>query len=168
MRWSRLFPLGIAVVVAACASAGGGPAELFAPYLEGTLEPHRTEVMASVERVSAVLPEAYELMGLPVSLDEDLGENTWVTPELQIDGPLYQGEQNSDYIDCGMSDEGPRADVYSVEFAVLTRLIPGPSATTVETVLSGVAADPAGPVTCTGTGKLERDIARVLRLRAPR
>lgn len=161
-------PLLLTAGSVACASTGGGPAQMFAPYLEGSLAPHRSQVSASVERVSAVLPDAYELMGLPVAADETLGELTFVTPELEIDGPLYEGEMNSDYMDCGVGDDGVRADVYGVRFAVLTRLLPDPSGvTTVETILRGFAADPAGEVACHGTGKLEGDIARVLRIRAP-
>lgn len=163
-----VFPLLLTASGLACASAAGGPARMFAPYLVGTVAPHRSQVAASVERVSAALPEAYELMGFPVQPDESLGELTFVTPELKIDGPLYEGEMNSDYLDCGVGDDGVRADVYGVRFAVLTRLVPDPSGgTTVETVLSGFAADPAGEVACRGTGKLEGDIAHVLRIRAP-
>lgn len=167
----RLLPLGLAVAtvttVAACAS-GGGPAQLFAPYFDGQVAPHRTEVPTSVDRVSALVPGAYELMGLPVSLDEELGEVTFVTPEMELAGALYQGEPNSDYIDCGMADQGPRADVFPVRFAVLTRVMPGPAGCSmVETVLCGFAKDPAGEVACRGTGKLEGDISRVLLRRAP-
>ena len=158
----------LALALGACASAGG--VDVYTTYFSGELAPHRTVLDVSPERVAEVLPDAYELMGLPVEQSEDR-PGLFLTPEMEIEGSLYEGERNSDYMDCGETAEGPRADGAAIRFALFTRLASHPDGgTAVETALGGFARDDATgeDVACHGTGKLESQIARVLRIRAPR
>ena len=177
-RRRSVLPLLLTIQVAGCASAGsgapaGGPLELperFTTVFRGDVEPHREVIPAPIERVAEQVPGAYELMGLPVALASNTEELMFITPALRISGTLYEGERNSDYINCGRGVNGPRADTYEVEFALYTTLKPDENGfTVVETALSGFAGDRttrSGDVACAGTGRLERDIARVLRSRA--
>lgn len=166
----------MAWTLTACASSGRSEDPLalpdeFTTYFRGDLAPHRTVLSAPLERVDREVAGAYEYMGLPVALASDPEARIYITPTLQLRGPLYEGERNSDYIDCGTGATGARADQYDLRFAAYTKLSPGEEdgRTVVETLLSGFASSGdirGGDMPCRGTGKLEESIARILRARA--
>lgn len=178
---AALIPLLTAVLVACGASGPSGSSlgrldspELFSAFSRADVSAHRSEVAAPVDRVAAVLPGVYDYLGLPVDRVEDARPVLFATPDLRIRGQLYEGERNSDYIDCGETGPGgERADLYEVEFVVMTRLRDdGQGGTIVETLLNGAARRPGvtddSAVRCRGTGKLELQIATLLRARAGR
>jgi hypothetical protein len=128
---------------------------------------HRSELPVPPEELVEEVPEAYRFVGLPV--DGPRGDGPWLffTPNMSLEKPLYEGERNSDYIDCGSAIQGERADLYSLEFVLATRLRAAPGGgTIVESRLEGRARDRftnERPVFCSGTGKLEAEIAELLR-----
>ena len=90
----------------------------------------------------------------------DTGYLTGVDPISSVDIGV---DLNSVYFDCGMGLSGPRADMYQVTFAIVTRVTThSANETLVETLVDGRARDRAtsgSDVTCSGTGRLERAIA---------
>lgn len=171
----RLLPVLAALALGACASTGR--ARSFESPLgfrqdiameevpEAPL--HRTEVRFPVDRVAEELPAVYRYLGLEAPTEGGAEPYTYFTPSMRITGSLYEGEPNSDYIDCGADMQGERADVFQVEFAMATRLRPRDDGTTVvETRLEGRARDRfvnENPVFCRGTGRLEEEIGQLLR-----
>lgn len=180
IRYRAVLPMALAAFLSACGASGTPGSsmgrldspELFSALSRADVPAHRSELAAPVDRVAAAVPGVYEYLGLPVDRVEDALPVLFATPDLRIRGQLYEGERNSDYIDCGETGPGgERADLYEVEFVVLTRLLDdGQGGTVVETLLNGSARRPGvtddSAVRCRGTGKLERQIATLLRARA--
>lgn len=175
---ASVFPLSISLglLVVGCASgppAPRGPLELpeeWTVYFRSDAAPSRTVIGAPIDRLGELVPGVYQHLGLGAARATNTGEYLFITPNLRIEGELYAGERNSDYIDCGRGIHGLRADLYRVEFAMFTRLRPGPDGgTTVETLMGGVARARemnSGTIHCRGTGKLETMIADLLRVRS--
>lgn len=170
--------LGLVLVVSACAGAGGGPStdrsagvlERFSggQRVEGAT--HSVALGAPVAQVAEALPGVYRELGLPVQQVRDTPPITFTTSDLRIQGRLYEGERNSAYLDCGTSMSGPRADTYELQIAVATQLRAAEGGGTVaETFVDGRARDRyanTDPVPCHGTGRLEAQIAELLRQRS--
>jgi len=168
-----LLALGL-VPLAACATGSGHAAS--APqgartttvWFRRDLIPLSRVVAAPVERVWAALPQSFAELGFPSSPSAREAEWIYLTPSLRIHGELYKGELNSVYIDCGHSAVGGHAaDSYDVTFAMLARLTPQEGGTTlVQVVVDGTARDRtlilSNPVSCGGTGRLERDFLQRL------
>lgn len=169
----------------ACASGGGGAAPtagspnpgrspLTAPdrfsILFAANGSHTSEVVAApIERVWQLLPDAYRLVGFPGAPAEGRGgAQLFVTPHMQISGPMYPGERTSDYINCGASSTaGKRSDAHEVTFVIVTRLTPAAEGgTRITTLIDGHSRDRAlggNSVPCHGTGKMERQIADLVK-----
>ena len=174
---SRLALIPLLFLLTACASGGLGPNTEHAlgmpERFENTfrLEPqiHSTELAVPVERVAEAVPEVYRQLGLPVERSRR-GAYTFTTPNLRIEGRLYETERNSEYFSCGTSMAGERADLYELEFALVVRLVPVEGGgTRAQSFLGARARDRyAGtdPVACRGTGRLEEDALTILRRQA--
>jgi hypothetical protein len=128
---------------------------------------YHTELTATLEEVADAVPEVYQQLGLPVTPSQHTEVPTWATPNMRITGRLYEGELNSEYVDCGRGPRGPIADIYEIDFQVVTELRPAPGGgTQVDTRVEGSARDrtiSGNRVPCSGTGKLEREIAAMLK-----
>lgn len=171
-----LIVLIVPFLLAGCGGSTGGPKaardlelpERYFVRFRADADPHRSTVPAPLAQVEEAIPFAYRQVGFPVGRAGG-GDNLFITPTLRIKSQLYEGERTSKYIDCGSGPGGPRADLYQVEFVLLTRLRPdGGERTIVETILDGRAKDravSAYPVACRGTGRLEGEIAELLRRR---
>jgi len=175
MRRPLLTCLALALVGTACASGGGAPRSFENPLglpqnisIEQRREApvHRTEVSHAAQELASEVTGVYRYLGLEVE-ESPRDPYLFFTPSMRITGQLYEGERNSAYLNCGSALQGERADVYEVEFALVTRLRPlEAGGTVVETRMEGRARDRfvnEVPVYCTGTGKLEAEIAELLR-----
>lgn len=162
-------------LLTACAGAGPAPSpddplglpESFSNTYRVDPVVHRAEISTSLGVVTAAVPRVYEALGLPAEEASGTGVRTFSTPNLRIQGRLYEGERNSEYFSCGSSMSGERADLYELEFVVVTRLREaGPGTTEAETIVGARARDRyagTSPVPCRSTGKLEEAILRRLR-----
>jgi hypothetical protein len=159
-------------VIGACASSGGtgGPArhgDRFTSWFRRDAVPVRRVLSAPVETVWAAVPQVFVALGYAGEPAMYAGERVYFTPTLRIEERLYQGERNSLYLDCGHTPEGaPAADAYALTFAILARVTPQDSASTLaEIIIDGTARDRverSDPVPCTGTGRLEATILQRL------
>jgi hypothetical protein len=168
--------LGLAMA-AGCATTGGSPSdddplalpERFSIQYRGDRVGLRTELAAPVQQVVKEVPGAFERLGLPVARAANPNVPTFITPTLEITGQLYEGEPNEAYLDCKRSLSGEEWGVYRVELVVITELRPTEDGgTVVETLVDGTAVPKfrnTRPIPCIGTGKLEAEIASVLRFR---
>lgn len=167
--------LALPLLLSACATGGGGaghrPADLpdrYSVIFTDDVPAHETMLDAPIDRVNELVPVVYEFLGLPLDPASRARDRLHVTPNMRIQGQLYPGEKTSAYLDCGSaSPGGPRADLPGVRFAIVTRLREGGDGeTVVETLMSGTAPRDAvtgGTIRCRGTGKLEGQIAQLLR-----
>lgn len=172
---SRPFCL-IVLLVTGCASAGR-PAHESAPLQVPDkfsvrvreMPGHQTVLDEPIDRVWQVVPGVYKHMGLPAAPASNTRHLVYMTPHMTIRGLLYAPERNSAYIDCGEGVGGTRADIYEVSFVLVTTVRAGPSNNTiVETMIDGNARDRSrgdSGVPCHGTGKLEREIGELIRIR---
>lgn len=171
---SRLRCLAIFVALggAGCAArgpttGGSGEGDRFAAWYRRDAVPVRRVLRAPIETAWAVLPQVFVELGYPSGPHVYAEERVYVTPTLKINGRLYAGDLNSLYLDCGHTPEGePAADVYSIAFAIMTRLTRQDAVSTIaEVIVDGTARDRverSGGVPCTGTGKLEAAILQRL------
>ena len=159
-----------------CACAGGaGSGEATVPQeytieYRASLKGEEFSVEAAPERIASVLPDVYERLGLPTAQASNTDELAFITPALRITGVLYEGSRNSEYLDCGRGFSTARADDPEIVlvFFVLTRIRPdGSGGSVVESIVDGHAENrfhSTNPVPCRGTGKLEAEIAGMIRL----
>jgi hypothetical protein len=129
------------------------------------------DLPVSVEAAWAAVPGAFADLGYQGGPSATKGERLYLTPPLKIRGRLYPDASNATYIDCGRAGPGgPAADEYSVTFAVLARVVPGPDGgSTVRVTVDGVARERTGSSTavhCRGTGRLEQRFADAVARRA--
>jgi hypothetical protein len=131
--------------------------------------PYRGVIAAPVDRVWRALPEAFKDLGYPGGPSTNPDEHLYLTRSLTIRGRLYEGEANSDYLDCGRTPAGQlAADFYEVQFAVLAWLAPQDGVTAIEVVIDGTARDRAqssNSVFCTGKGRIEAALIEQLKAR---
>jgi len=168
-----LIALG-AVPLAACASGSGGTAnaprgsQMNTVWFRGDVIPVRRFLSAPVGTIWAALPQSFAELGFPSRASAREGERIYLTPSLRIHGQLYKGELNSVYLDCGnAAGGGHAADSYEVTFAMLARLTPQDSGSTlVEVLVDGTARDRtlnlSNALSCTGTGRLEKEFLQRL------
>jgi hypothetical protein len=177
IRAAGLAALGLTLACTG-ASTGGSPAParipLDAPARFSILfrpnGSHSSDVVAApIQQVRQLLPDAYRVIGFPgkPAAGPD-GEQLFITPHMEISGPMYPGERTSDYIDCGASPTtGKRSDEYVVTFVIVTRLeSTAEGGTRVQTLIDGHARDRTlggNSVPCHGTGKMEGQIADLLK-----
>lgn len=176
MTVRSLVAVVVGIASAACGSAGSGAGPPSAPVpipdrfsitYRADAPQTRTVVPAAVERVWEALPRVYREFGYPATPASNTPDRVYITPALLVRGRLYQGERNSDYLDCGDDPNvGARADAYEVTFWIVTRVQPTAEGhTLVETMIDGRARDrqsSSTPAYCFGTGKLEQQLATLL------
>jgi hypothetical protein len=141
--------------------------ETFAVWFRSDARPVQRVLAAPVDAVWAQLPRAFTDLSYAGGRSARNAERVYLTPSMTIRGRLYTGELNSVYIDCGRTPVGSAAaDDYAVSFAILARLTPQDSSTTlVEIVVDGTAHDrtqSSSAVFCTGTGRLEAGLLQRL------
>ena len=83
------------------------------------------------------------------------------------------GKPLHDYLDCGSGISGPRADSYDVAYTLVSVVMPATGdSTAIRSSLAGKASTRGGtsspPVDCTSTGRLERRLAQLVRLKLDR
>ena len=121
----------------------------------------------AVDSVWRIVPVAFQSLHFPGAPSVYPGDRVYLTPYLKIERRLYEGEANSQYLNCGFTAVGePAADVYRVTFALIARLLPrSGGGTEVDIVVDGSAQnmiERQEPVRCTGTGKLEALVFQIL------
>jgi hypothetical protein len=126
------------------------------------------DVPLPAERTWALLPLAYQALGLPL---------TTVDPERQLLAANavraqanLRGTRLSRYLNCGTSTTGvPNADSYAVQMDVQTQVVPTSDrthaglATAVRAVGRPASTSSNARVNCVSTGALERRLAEVVR-----
>ena len=169
------------VLLAGCASRTTTPTDRATPrretlQVEGTLvelQPTPAQSMAHdvplpAERTWALLPLAYQALGLPL---------TTIDPERQLLAANavraqanLRGTRLSRYVNCGTSTTGvPNADSYQVQLDVQTRVVPTSDrmhaglATAVRAIGRPTSTSSNARVNCVSTGALERRVAEVVR-----
>jgi hypothetical protein len=148
--------------------------ERFTVWVRADAQPWRWTIALPVDKVWAVLPDAFKDLGYPGGPRTGGGDLIYLTPPLKVNDRLYQEDANSLYLNCGSTSAGaPVADKYQVVFAILSKVTPRPGGTggsDVDIVIDGTARDWSGsersvPVYCTGTGRLETAIFELLEKR---
>jgi hypothetical protein len=156
----RILPV---LLLAACASAATG-AKTYRVKFRADAPSSRHVLPYPAEVVWAALPRAYAQMQLPGGpTSRDRMEFT--TPQLRVESQLY-GRHNSDFMDCGVVDNGRRIEDHGeVMLAMITRLEAAPGGTAVMTQLDAyarrrdVASD---PIACSTRGVLEEAVVAAL------
>jgi len=94
----------------------------------------------------------------------------FISPSAQAIGRIYLEALDSEFLDCGVGLTGPIADTHMVQFAIVTRIHQNDTGgATIEVIVDGFARDRyhnMNPVPCRGTGKLEGEIAELLKVLA--
>lgn len=122
------------------------------------------EVEAVREDLWAVLPEAFEAVGLPAPL-LDAGTWTAAVRDHTVRRRLG-GERLSRMFECGAGPQGAYADARPLQMDLTVRLHVHGGGTRVATEISAWSYDPTGRTdrtVCTSRGTLERRIADALR-----
>lgn len=100
----------------------------------------------------------YKQLDIPVTIDDpkthQIGNNSFHRTR------TFAGQSMTEWVNCGMTVTGPKAESYRVYLSVLTDVVPdGHGGTDLHTLLVASAQDMAGsstdPVTCGSTGKFE-------------
>ena len=157
-----------------CAGSGArsvDPLELperFMVSYRGDIDMNRDTIASSLRGSIEALPGVFELVGLPIVPAGNTEVPTFITPQLEITGELFEGEDNADYLRCGTFNlSGDRSDSYVIRFSVIVQLLPVEGVgTEVSILIDGEAWDRFLQIPsqgCVGTGKLERDIQATLR-----
>jgi hypothetical protein len=165
----------LSALITGCASSRSpessqGPLETpdrFSILIRSDAPVFRTVLPVPLDQAWEMLPAVYRELGYPGAPASNTRDHVYITPNMAIRGRLYPGEHNSNYLDCGTTVTGARADMYEVHFVMITRLRAGKDGeTVVETVVDGRARDRSVSgtvVPCTGAGKLEKAVADLLR-----
>ena len=157
------------LALAGCATGPSGRAatsqagETFAVRFRADAPSARGVLPVPVQEVWATLPQAFADLGYPGGPSARADEQVYLTKPLTIQGQLYTGELNSDYLDCGHTTAGTlAADTYEITFAILARVSPHtPDTTLVEVLVDGTARArglSTNRVFCSGTGRLEAEL----------
>jgi hypothetical protein len=171
---SLLALAGLGLVACATnASSNAGTSrdrETFAVSFRSDAAPAKRVLPAPVQAVWAALPQVFADLGYPGGPSARPEERVYLTRSLTVRGRLYEGDLNSDYLDCGRTPAGPpAADTYEITFAILARLTPrATDSTLVEVLVDGRARDrtqSSNPVFCSGTGRLEAALLQRLEAR---
>lgn len=157
--------------IVSCASGGGGGRsdvpDRYSISYRSDVEGYHFAFDSSADEIVEALPEVYRLLGFPGSLASSSDELLFISPSARAEGRIYEDERNSAYLDCGRGTTGPRADTYLLQFVVVTRVVPlEPEGSEIEVIMDGSANDRynnVNAVPCRGTGKLEGQIADLLR-----
>jgi hypothetical protein len=172
MRAIWIVGLICAGAASACASAGqsseaGAPTEqrlLDATFMSNVYEVKKI-VPASLAKVWAALPAAYDTLGIPILTSEPT-VHAVANPGVKAHRE-FNHTALSRLIDCGETQIGPNADTYDVQLGFRTTLKEQGDSTLVTTVLDASARSPyaQGYARCTSKGILETRIADAIRKR---
>lgn len=118
-----------------------------------------------IDEAFAAMLLAYQKLGIQTATNDEANHrlgNTAVTVVHQ-----FHGEDVSRFFECGRDAFGtPRADRYTITFAVITTLAPdGRGSTNVETLVTARGRDPGGAsdLYCSTTGHLEAELIKAAR-----
>ena len=170
-RRSRTLALLLSPVVVSCASGGGSSDfDSYSITVRDDARGYKYTLEASAERIIDALPIVYEYFGFPGGLASNQDGLVFISPTATAEGRIYEEAPNSDFLDCGATvGARQRADTHIVQFAVITRIVPlDAGGTEIEIILDGRARERAqrlNAVPCRGKGKLEGEIAALLRSR---
>lgn len=155
--------------VVSCAGGGGGPStfDSYSIRYRADARGYRYSFATPTERIAEALPDVYRSFGFPGSLASNSDALLFISPTATAEGRIYAEVPNSDYLDCGTVLGGPRADTHIVQFVIVTRIVPlEAGGSEIEVIIDGLARDRAhntNAVPCGGTGKLEAELAALLR-----
>jgi hypothetical protein len=125
----------------------------------------RTSELGGLE----TLPEVYRYVGFPGGMASSRDALVFISPTATAEGRIYREEPNSLYLDCGAVLGGPRADSHILQFVIVTRIVPlETGGSEIEVIVDGLArarTHNSNAVPCRGTGRLENQIAALLRSR---
>jgi hypothetical protein len=163
-------------LLAGCATGSSGKeassrnGDTFAVRFRTDAPPAKRVIPAPVPVVWAAMPQAFADMGYPGGPSARPDERVYLTRPLTIQGQLYNGERNSDYLNCGQTPVGTlAADEYEVKFAIVARVSAfDADSTLVEVLVDGTARDRTrftSVVNCAGTGRLEAALLQRLEKR---
>lgn len=162
-------------VLVSCAGGGGGGGggaetfDRFSIQYREDARGYRYTFDAPADRVLETLPEVYRYLGFPGSRASNSDELFFISPTATAEGRIYDDALNSQYLDCGIVMARPRADTHILQFVLVTRIDPlEAGGTEIEVIIDGRARERAhnmNAVPCRGTGKLEGEIAALLRTR---
>jgi len=162
----------VALVLASCASggAGGGNGDFdsYSVSYRADARGYRYTFASSTDRVVEALPEAYGYLGFPGNLATNSDELLFISPSATAEGRIYDDAPNSSYLDCGRGvGATARADSHIVQFALVTKIVSlETGGSEIEVIIDGRARERAhnmNAIPCQGTGKLEAELAAVLR-----
>ena len=168
----RILPL---LLLAGCVQSNARPSTIASPQttvqIEGVpaelrgigIQPAREQLPISVAAAWAVLPRAYEELGItPSTIDS----THHVYGSIGFTPRRLGGEPLDRYFSCGTSATGvPLVQSYLVTMNVVTALTAAGGGTRVETLLTANArprGNSGDPVSCGSTGRLEAAIVRRL------
>lgn len=120
-------------------------------------------LLMDVDRAWALLPKAYESLGLPLTLSDPAAKVLGMQ-NVVIHKPIG-GERLSRLLDCGVDVNGPNADYYEVHLTVVSGLEKTDSAGSLLRTRVAAWAAPTGlssSVRCASTGRLEERIATAM------
>lgn len=163
----------LAPVLVSCASGGGGGSrngdfDSYSVSYRADARGYRYTFASTTDEVVNALPEAYRYLGFPGNLATNADELLFISPSATAEGRIYDEAPNSAYLDCGTGiGATKRADSHIVQFALITRIVPVETGgSEIEVIIDGRARERAhnmNAVPCEGTGKLEGELAAVLR-----
>lgn len=176
--------LAFALLLAGCTSShtagvqgstGGPPPRVeavsggYEVRLDNSNGPQTVTLATTPEKAWQPLLNAFQKLGIPVST-MDTGQRTAGNTSLQVRRQLG-GQPLSRYFECGTNLTGNIANNYRLEISVISRLDPdGQGGTRLQTRVTGLARSPEGassnPVNCGTTGRLESDLANLVKLGA--
>jgi hypothetical protein len=149
---------------------GGGGANIFyrVNRSDGSVSANIWAPPADVWKTVVV---TYNDLGLPVTtIDEQKHKisSTDARAPRKIGGKALR-----DYFDCGSGITGPRVDSYDVAYTIVTSVTPAAGdSSTISSTIVGSAKDPSGSstasVNCGTTGRLEKRIAELVKLKLGR
>lgn len=159
----------VAPLVLSCAAGGGGSSTLdgYSIRYRADARGYRYTFASPSDRIVEALPEVYRYLGFPGGLASSTNELLFISPTATTDGRIYNEEPNSLYMDCGTVLGGPRADSHILQFVIVTRIVPLESGgSEIEVIIDGLARQRStntNAVPCEGTGRLEDQVAALLR-----
>lgn len=164
----------LVLLVAACAPSGTTlrgpdaptpmviqtPNESYTADIRNRSQAVSTELGLPIERAWSALPQVYDELGLTHGGRFAPDSFTYGVRDERIE--RIAGKHMSEYLDCGYSIGGPRADLYDVRITAFTRLTEMDGGTHVETLVQA-SARPRGvsgnPIACASRATLEPLIA---------
>jgi hypothetical protein len=158
----------MALFLTACATASNQtenpPERVLATMETGTVRSHDpmatdSTISASPDSAFAALQSAYQDLGIEIKIIDPAGReigNRRFTKMYDI-----AGVKMSKYVGCGSSETGPTADSYRITMSIISRVIPAPEGSRIDTQLTATAQDPGtskGALSCISLGGLEQRI----------